>query len=200
MTKALAGLLSENKDAIYAHLSLGSVGWEHLVDRMRGSSVARDEQLWTFLAACGYAIAGSDGVRQLTETLAGTDLHHPNPRIWLEAMPMSPRKKEGNTHLDLALGTIRCREGTDGGIELDDVSEPWICFGEAKLFSDLSHGVTHDPHRNQLARVVGECLLFPAAGGQVCKSHIRRPGNPESLPVYTRAVPPLPVQIQGIRD
>ena len=160
MAKALAGLLCENKGEIKAHLSLGSVEWKALVDRVTGSSAARDEQLWTFLAACGYAIAGNKGVRRLTEILAGCDLHQDNSRIWLEAMPMSPRKKEGNTHLDLALGTIRSRERTGGGIELDDVSESWICFGEAKLFSDLSHGVTHDPHRNQLARVAENALSF----------------------------------------
>ena len=164
MAKVLAELLHENKGAIRLHLSLGSVCWEDLVGRVGGSSAARDEQLWTFLAACGYAIAGSDGVRQLTEILAGSGLHRDNSRIWLEAMPMSPRKKEGNTHLDLALGTIRCRKGTDGGIELEDVSEPWICFGEAKLFSDLSHGVTHDPHRNQLARVAENALCFQREG------------------------------------
>ena len=172
MAKVLAELLRKNKDAIHSHLSLGSVDWEHLVGRVDGSSAAKDEQLWTFLAACGYAIAGADGVRQLTEILAGPDLHQDNSRIWLEAMPMSPRKKEGNTHLDLALGTIRCREGTEGGIELDDVSEPWICFGEAKLFSDLSHGVTHDPHRNQLARVAENALCFQRRGRYASRIYV----------------------------
>ena len=172
MAKALAGLLCENKEAINAHLSLGSVDWENLVGRVPGPSAARDEQLWTFLAACGYAIAGADGVRRLTEILAGYDLHQNNSRIWLEAMPMPPRKKEGNTHLDLALGTIRCREGTDGGIELDDVSEPWICFCEAKLFSDLSHGVTHDPHRNQLARVAENALCFQRGGRYASRIYV----------------------------
>ena len=160
----LADLLGENKDQIMAHLFLGSVDWEKLVERVSGSSAAQDEQLWTFLAACGYAIAGSEGVKQLTEILAGTGLHHSNSRIWLEAMPMSPRKKEGNTHLDLALGTIRRRSGTCGGIELDEVTDPWVCFCEMKLFSDLSHGVTHDPHRNQLARVAENALCFQSGG------------------------------------
>ena len=172
MGKALVGLLCENKDLIHAHLSLGSVAWEDLVGRVRGFSAARDEQLWTFLAACGYAIAGVDGVRRLTETLAGTGLHQDNSRIWLEALPMSPRKKEGNTHLDLALGTIRCRDGTDGGIELDGDSEPWICFCEAKLFSDLSHGVTHDPHRNQLARVAENALCFQRGGRYASRIYV----------------------------
>ena len=79
-------------------------------------------------------------------------------------MPMSPRKKEGNTRLDLALGTIGGRGGTKGGIELDDFFEPWICFCEMKMYSDLSHDVTHDPHRNQLARVVENALCFQRRG------------------------------------
>ena len=68
--------------------SLGSVEWEDPEGRVSGSSAARDEQLWTFLAACGYAIAGNDGVRRLTEILAGTGLHQDNSMIWLEAMPL----------------------------------------------------------------------------------------------------------------
>ena len=79
-------------------------------------------------------------------------------------MPMPPRKQEGNTHLDLALGTIRSRPQTDGGIELDDDSEPWICFCEMKMYSDLSHGVSKDPHRNQLARVAENALCFQHQG------------------------------------
>ena len=51
MMKTLAELLCENRDPIQSHLSLGGVGWKDLVGRVRGSSAARDEQLWTFLAA-----------------------------------------------------------------------------------------------------------------------------------------------------
>ena len=99
--KTLAELLCENKDSINAHLFLGNVKWKNLVTekRLSGDSVGRDEQLWTFLAACGYAIAGSQGVRRITKILTGTDFDQPDLRIWLEAMPMPPRKQEGNTHL-----------------------------------------------------------------------------------------------------
>ncbi len=131
---------------------------------MCGGSVGRDEQLWTFLASCGYAIAGSQGVARLTKILTGANLFNPNPRIWLEAMPMPPRKQEGNTHLDLAVGTISGRGDTRGGVELDDVFEPWVCFCEMKMYSDLSHDVTHDPHRNQLARVAENALCFQGRG------------------------------------
>ena len=117
-----------------------------------------------FLAACGYAIVGADGVARLTKILTGADLYQRYPKIWMEAMPLPPRKQEGNTHLDLAIGTIRGRGETKGGIELDDVSEPWICFCEMKMYSDLSHDVTHDLHRNQLARVAENALCFQHRG------------------------------------
>ena len=184
----LSELLCKNQSLIEPHLFLCNVGWKDLEKRVCGSSAARDEQLWTFLVACGYAIAGSVGVRQLTEILAGTDLHQPNSRIWLEAMPMSPRKKEGNTHLDLALGPIRCRKSTDGGIELDDVSEPWVCFCEMKMYSDLSHGVTHDPHRNQLARVAENAVCFQGGGRYASRIYVTlvTPKAFRFAPVFSR--------------
>lgn len=161
----LAGLLGKNRNLIEPHLYMGNVRWEGLVKRVGGSSAGWDEQLWTFLAACGYAIGGVEGVAGFTKIITGSDLPQPDyPRIWLEAMPMSPRKKEGNTRLDLALGTLRCRKGTRGGVELHDVSESWICFCEMKMYSDLSHEVTHDPHRNQLARVAENALCFQGRG------------------------------------
>ena len=97
MTKTLAELLCENRDPIQAHLSLGSVHWRDLVCRVRGSSAARDEQLWTFLAACGYAIAGADGVRRLTGILAGQR----SGSVQLENMAGSNAdvpQKEGRKH------------------------------------------------------------------------------------------------------
>ncbi len=138
-----------------------------MADKLRvcGSSAGWDEQLWTFLAACGYAIRGAEGVAEFTKIIAGSDLpQSDNPRILLEAMPMSPRKKEGNTRLDLAIGTIRRRGETKGGIELNNGSDSWICFCEMKMYSDLSHDVTHDPHRNQLARVAENALCFQCRG------------------------------------
>lgn len=93
--KALAGLLCKNRNLIEPHLFLGNVRWNDLVKRVCGSSAGWDEQLRTFLAACGYAIRGAEGVADFTKIITGSDLPQPdNPRIWLEAMPMSPRKKE----------------------------------------------------------------------------------------------------------
>lgn len=76
-----------------------------------------DEQVWTFLLACGYAIAGPNGVEKLTSLLTGINgLSSDTDKIWLEVLPSSPREKEGQTHLDLAMGTINVRSGTISGI------------------------------------------------------------------------------------
>ena len=170
----ITSFLNENSEMILEHLLLGNAKWENLVaeKRLCTPSAWRDEQLWTFLAACGYAIAGDGGVRRLTKILTGTDLYQLNQKIWLEAMPMSPRKQEGNTRLDLAVGTIRRRVCTGGGIELDNGPDSWICFCEAKVYSDLSHGVTHDLHRNQLARVAENALCFQGQGRFVDRVYV----------------------------
>ena len=95
-------------------------------------------------------MAREQGVTMLTRALTGSNQREPpNPKIWFEVLPIPPRKREGQTHLDLALGTIAKREGTESGIELDDVESPWICFCEMKWHSDISYRVTHDIHRNQ---------------------------------------------------
>ena len=101
---------------------------------------------------------------------------------------MSPRKKEGNTRLDLALGTLRCREGTKGGVELDDVSDSWVCFCEMKMYSDLSHEVTHDPHRNQFARVAENALCFQCRGRYADRVYLAlvTPKTFECAPVKSR--------------
>ena len=58
-----------------------------------------DETMWTFLVAAGYAAAGPDGVALLSRHLTGHDWAGPKePKIWLEALPIPPRNKEGNTH------------------------------------------------------------------------------------------------------
>ena len=160
--QTLADLLEKNRDAITQRLYLSAGRWSRLPERIRTSSaICKDEQVWTFLAACGYAIAGSQGVKKLTKILTGLDLTQPkDAKIWMEALPFPPRKREGNTNLDLALGTITCRDGTTGGIKLGFQSPSWICFCEMKWYSDISTSTTHDIHRNQLARVIENALYF----------------------------------------
>ena len=119
-----------------------------------------DEKLWTWLIACGYAAAGAEGVDRLTRALTGGLQHaHRGHGIWFEAQPPTPRRREGNTHLDLALGDLAPRAGTDGGIQAAQGAS-WACFCEMKWYSDLSGKVTHDVHRNQLARVIENAVAF----------------------------------------
>ncbi len=170
--QSLADLLEKNRDAIAQCLYLSDGRWSrprnNLPERIRSyeaehasPELFKDEQVWTFLAACGYAIAGAEGVKKLTKILTGSDLSQPDcAKIWMEVLPFPPRKREGNTNLDLALGTIKCRDETTGGIKLGSQSPSWICFCEMKWYSDISTSTTHDIHRNQLARVIENALYF----------------------------------------
>ena len=164
--QSLEKLLKENHDAITKRFYLGKGSWCSLLEAVckaeRASpALFKDEQVWTFLAACGYAIAGSQGIKKLTKILTDSDLPQPDcAKIWMEVLPFPPRKGEGNTNLDLALGTITCRDGTTGGIKLGPQSPSWICFCEMKWYSDIATSTTHDIHRNQLARVIENALYF----------------------------------------
>jgi len=82
----------------------------------------------------------------------------------LEVLPTAPRKKEGKSHIDLAIGNIVLRKGTESGIELDVSENSWVCFCEMKWRSDISYRVTYDINRNQLARVIETALCFQKAG------------------------------------
>lgn len=175
---SLAQGLKAHRDEITRYLYIGYAVWDDLIARVEGqegkdSSDYDDEQVWTFLVGCGYAIAGEDGVARLTEALTGSTQKSPaNPKIWFEVLPVSPRKGEGKTHLDLALGTIAVREGTESGIRLDDVGLPWVCFCEMKWYSDISVRVTCDVHRNQLARVTENALCFQTSGKYAEKVYV----------------------------
>lgn len=175
---SLAEILMKYHDEIIKYLYIGDAGWDKMIDRIErqersSSHDFADEQIWTFLVGCGYAMAREQGVAMLTRTLTGSNQREPtNPKIWFEVLPIPPRKGEGKTHLDLALGTIARREGTESGIELDDVESPWICFCEMKWHSDISSRVTHDVHRNQLARVIENALCFQRTGRYAEKVYV----------------------------
>ena len=170
LMQSLEKLLKENHDAITKRLYLGKGSWCSLLEAVckaerTSPALFKDEQVWTFLAACGYAI-DCKGVEKLTKILTDSDLPQPDcAKIWMEVLPFPPRKREGNTNLDLALGTIKCREGTTGGIKLGDQSPSWICFCEMKWYSDISTSVKYDIHRNQLARVIENALYFNDGDG-----------------------------------
>lgn len=155
---------------ITTYLHVGYAVPDDLVARVereerKGPSDWVDEQAWTFLVGCGYAIAREQGIAELARVLTGSSHRIPaNPKIWFEVLPISCRQKEGEAHLDLALGSIAVREGTGSGIKLDDVESPWVCFCEMKWYADISVSVTYDVHRNQLARVIENAVCFQDCG------------------------------------
>jgi hypothetical protein len=66
-----------------------------------------DEVVWTFLLGLSYAAGGWDGIRKLQSLLSGYAVAPSvQYRLWLEALPVPPRKSEGNTNVDLAFGAI----------------------------------------------------------------------------------------------
>lgn len=175
---SLAEVLMNHHDEITKYLYIGYARWDDLISRVerqerKPSDDFADEQIWTFLVGCGYAIGGEDGVARLTKSLTSSNYKVPtNPRIWFEVLPIPPRKGEGETHLDLALGTIARRNGTESGIELENVESSWICFCEMKWYSDISYNVSYDQHRNQLVRVVENALCFQNRGKFAEKIHV----------------------------
>lgn len=190
--KTLSDLLQENCTQIRQRLFLTNKRWQELICKTRSSEldasliVCKDEKVWTFLMACGYAISGFEGIEKLTRILTGSSMDQPSDsKIWIEAQPYPSRKKEGNTNLDLALGTISIREGTEGGIELKDCSSSWVCFCEMKWSSDISLEVKHDLHRNQLARVIENAIFFNDKAGCHDQSNARYPNR-----VYVSLVTP----------
>lgn len=162
----LSDLLDTRKNDVERYLRLGKAKWENLSKKIRlqeisQSPVFKDEQIWTFLVACGYALSGEAGLQELSNILTDSDLPLPHkPKVWLEALPMPPRQKEGNTRVDLALGMISPRPLTKSGIQLDIIENTWICFCEMKYDSDLSSKTTHEINRNQLLRVIENALCF----------------------------------------
>jgi hypothetical protein len=164
----LTQTIKQNKDPIRARLRLGRAHWDALVESVdhveaNGSADCHDEQLWTFLLACAYAVA-DDGPSDLACRM--TDSSMKSDAVWFEVLPRSPRFKEGLTNLDLALGDLVVRNGTDSGIELASGSMRKALFCEFKWHSDIAHAVSRDQHRNQLARVIENALFFRSATGE----------------------------------
>lgn len=99
------------------------------------------------------------GIDRLYQLLTGET--RKNNKIGVEVQPLTHRDGEGNTNLDLAMGSIKQRENTISGIELDKNGENQnFVFCEAKWGSDLSVGVTNCSIRNQLQRVIENALIF----------------------------------------
>lgn len=123
----------------------------------------RDEKVWTWLLAS--VISDSPKKQLLQQMLIGNkEIIKSDLDFWYEAQPIPPRQgksksSEGNSKLDLSFGDIKLRKGTELGIEYNK-NNGWVCFIEAKLFSDCSTSTSYDPFRNQLARVIENLITF----------------------------------------
>ena len=159
---SLHSRLSDHQPQIDEHLRLVAGSRGHPLGKIgrieQQSGGCKDEEVWTYLLACAYAIDGAEGVAQLTTLLTGNPrLSRPeDPAIWLEYRPMTPRIGEARSHMDLSIGNIAVDAGTKGGIAPvgGPDATPWVCFCEMKWESDITPGVANDPNRNQLIRVV----------------------------------------------
>jgi hypothetical protein len=184
----VARVLERNGDAIRKYLCTSDAQWAALLQMAsrvwdKDCDSLSDERMRTFLLACGYAAAKESGVATLTEVLTGVVPVHPgsaeaghapetgpalamaaDPRIWVEAMPVPSLKREGNTQVDLVLGTIARRDKAESGIELANVKSSWVCFCEMKWCADISPDVKRFVHRNQLLRVIENALCFQKNG------------------------------------
>jgi hypothetical protein len=147
---------------------MGRAHWDVLLEGIdqaerRAGHECHDEQLWTFALACSYA-AVEAGPSRLALLLTGCSV--PSESMWFEVLPRSPRRSEGQSTLDLALGHIALRAGTESGIELQEgPGRREIVFCEFKWYSDIAYAVSYAQHRNQLARVIENALLFRSGTG-----------------------------------
>ena len=165
-------------------LQVGYAVWDDLVDRVEREEAAAnrrqetaqkrdfyDEQIWSFLVGCAYALAPS-GPTQLAAQLIESRAVSPCTAIWFEVQPCSPRSREGNTRVDLALGGIRRRPGTESGIEYDPALASWVALCECKWYSDIDTKVSYDKHRNQLLRVIENAVFFQSGGTRPERAHV----------------------------
>lgn len=137
----------------------------NLFNRIKQEELEKaDEQV--FLSKIVEEYLKENKVEKLYELLTrgNSKITPSNIKYGIEAQPLTHREKEGNTYLDLAMGSIKKRGSTESGIELDATNrEQDFVFCEAKWKSDLSVGVSKCSIRNQLQRVIENALIF--AGG-----------------------------------
>ena len=72
----LAESLNRHRDAITRYLYIGYANWDNLIGRIvkqeaRPVHNFADEQVWTFLIGCGYAMAGGLGCKPYKSSLSG---------------------------------------------------------------------------------------------------------------------------------
>lgn len=134
----------------------------NLFNRIKQEELEKaDEQV--FLSKIVEEYLKENKVEKLYELLTrgNSKITPSNIKYGIEAQPLTHREKEGNTYLDLAMGSIKKRGNTESGIELDTTNkEQDFVFCEAKWKSDLSVGVSKCSIRNQLQRVIENALIF----------------------------------------
>jgi hypothetical protein len=117
----LYNLLEKNKNEIIQYIHFGKASVDKLILRVKKQlgnpkEDFYDEEVWTFIMCCGYAIRGKDGLQELSKQLS-LNKKILFDKLYIESLPYSPRIKEGNTNLNLAFGNLGIREGTKSGIE-----------------------------------------------------------------------------------
>lgn len=160
----LADIIRQHKNHICEALHIGDANWDGLLNRIERQERTKsrdfaDEQVWTFLVGCAYAMQGLAGTSTLAQLFTEATLQRAT-KAWFEVLSLSPRVGEGNTHLDLAFGSIALRDGTQSGIDLGNDATSWVSFVECKWYSDIACSVSCDRHRNQLARVIENAICF----------------------------------------
>lgn len=155
-------LFNDKKDFIpNKYIKLFNVNLEDLLQRLENFQVVdgefKDEQVWTFIMAVGYATAGLNGIKHLIKQLTNLDVDD-EYCIYLEGSPFPPRKNEGNSVIDLAIGNIKSYKKS--GMKLGNKSENFICFCEMKWDADISKKVKGDINRNQLIRIIDNAINY----------------------------------------
>jgi hypothetical protein len=125
-----------------------------------------DEQIWTFLFVYGYR----NHQKELFAALTGAATVEPC-EAWLEMLPMPARQgswkegSEGNSNIDLVAGSLEIRDKTTSGVQYRPTGP--VCLVEAKWKSDIAGYTSHDPQRNQLARVIETAATLQRHTGKV---------------------------------
>lgn len=137
---------------------------EDSVQEMIKEMKINNEKIWTYYIA--HLLDTSAKKSEYLDMFCGKNIRfNDNMYIGYEAQPVPPRMKEGNTHLDLAFGSIKKRDEKEMGIKYDSSAKPsFVCFVEAKHSSDCSTKVSNDVMRNQIVRVIENLLCFQDEG------------------------------------